>query len=166
MHDGRQAYPGAVDCIRDIHASGARIVLLSNSSKRSAKGLENLRRMGFDPDHFVGVVTSGELAWQSLKAGNMPPFSSLGRRVFVIGSGEEDFDYITSAGLEPSPPESCDFVLVRGMFGMLESRGGEWSTTSLQPHAVESEQAQKALEVCLARGRPLLVTNPGLTSHP
>ena len=42
LHDGAAPYPGALQCLRMIRASGKRIVILSNSGKRAA---ENEKRM-------------------------------------------------------------------------------------------------------------------------
>jgi ribonucleotide monophosphatase NagD (HAD superfamily) len=34
MHDGHNAYPGAVECMQQLVAKGKHVILLSNSSKR------------------------------------------------------------------------------------------------------------------------------------
>ena len=66
LHDGVTAYPGAVDAARRLHESGAKLYVISNSSRRSTNTLRKLEPMGFDPAWFSGVVTSGEVTHQML----------------------------------------------------------------------------------------------------
>lgn len=46
---------------------GAKIVIISNSSRRASTTLEKLKSLGFDPSLFVGAITSGELTHQNLR---------------------------------------------------------------------------------------------------
>jgi hypothetical protein len=81
LHDGRQAYPGAVQAVRELRLKGLRLLVISNSSRRAAGALGNLARLGFDPEDFCGVVTSGEVGkgcgpqapWQRLRRPRAPP---------------------------------------------------------------------------------------------
>ena len=54
LHDGVTAYPGAVDAARRLHESGARLYVISNSSRRSTNTLQKLAPMGFDPSWSPG----------------------------------------------------------------------------------------------------------------
>lgn len=74
LHNGSEPYPGAVDCFARLLAqpstsafggSAARVVLLSNTSKRSVELREKLAAFGFDP-RFFGAVTGGDVAWAYL----------------------------------------------------------------------------------------------------
>lgn len=47
MHDGRQPYPGAVEALQTL-AESRKILIISNSSRRSTVALEKLTAMGFD----------------------------------------------------------------------------------------------------------------------
>ena len=40
MHDGVQAFPAAVDCLRKLKARGSRIAILSSAPRRSASATE------------------------------------------------------------------------------------------------------------------------------
>jgi len=66
LHDGVRAYPCAIEACRELRASGARLFIISNSSRRAANTLRKLEPMGFDPTWFEGVVTSGEIAHDAL----------------------------------------------------------------------------------------------------
>lgn len=65
LHNGSEAYVGAVTCFNRLVVSGKRVVLLSNTSKRAATLRGKLAAFGFDPD-FLGAVTGGEVAWTYL----------------------------------------------------------------------------------------------------
>ena len=67
LHDGKTAYPGAIEALAFLHKiCGLRILVLSNSSRRSAGALDSLKRKGFDTDLIEGVITSGEVTFQKL----------------------------------------------------------------------------------------------------
>jgi len=62
IHDGQTPYPKALEAIRKLHESGVKIVILSNSSKRSEHSFAKLRKMGVHVDSIYGIVTSGGIA--------------------------------------------------------------------------------------------------------
>ena len=67
LHDGKTAYPGAIEALEFLHKiCGLRILILSNSSRRSAGALDSLKRKGFDTDLIEGIITSGEVTFQKL----------------------------------------------------------------------------------------------------
>ena len=70
LHDGKVAYPCAIETVRRLHESGARIFIISNSSRRASGTLKKLGPMGFDPDWFEGVITSGEITHTKLNSRN------------------------------------------------------------------------------------------------
>ena len=70
LHDGKVAYPCAVETVKDLHESGARLFIISNSSRRASGTLKKLQPMGFDPDWFEGVITSGEITHNKLNSRN------------------------------------------------------------------------------------------------
>lgn len=54
LHDGKKAYPSAIEAVRKMHAAGLRVLIISNSSRRSGGTLAKLARMGFDESWFTG----------------------------------------------------------------------------------------------------------------
>ena len=70
LHDGKVAYPCAIETVRRLHESGARLFIISNSSRRASGTLKKLGPMGFDPDWFEGVITSGEITHTKLNSRN------------------------------------------------------------------------------------------------
>jgi ribonucleotide monophosphatase NagD (HAD superfamily) len=55
LHDGRTPYPHAIEAVRVLAQAGKRIVVLSNSSRRSGGTVGKLARMGFKEEWFAGV---------------------------------------------------------------------------------------------------------------
>lgn len=59
--DGRDALPGAVECLEELRSKGKRLVILSNTSKREIFTMARLPKFGFRQELFDGGVTSGEV---------------------------------------------------------------------------------------------------------
>lgn len=67
LHDGTAPYPGAVEALVRLKQAGKRTLLLSNSGKRSAPNEARLAKLGFVPGSWDHFLSSGEVAWQSLR---------------------------------------------------------------------------------------------------
>ena len=63
LHDGKNAFPEAIECLRRIHHKypDVRVHVLSNSSRRRTSTLRKLKRMGFEDEWFQSAMTSGEV---------------------------------------------------------------------------------------------------------
>lgn len=68
LHDGAAPYPGAVEALANLKASGKKILLISNSGRRSAPNEQRLLRLGFEPGSWDLFLSSGEVAWRKLAA--------------------------------------------------------------------------------------------------
>lgn len=68
LHDGTAPYPGAVEALATLKANGKKILLISNSGKRSAPNEQRLVRLGFQPGSWDLFLSSGEVAWRRLAA--------------------------------------------------------------------------------------------------
>ncbi|CAL5391748.1 unnamed protein product [Camellia sinensis] len=79
LHDGKQPYPGAISTLERLATSGAKMVIISNSSRRASITMEKLKTLGFDPSMFLGAITSGELTHQYLQRRSDDWFAALGR---------------------------------------------------------------------------------------
>ena len=55
LHDGKVAYPGAVDAVQRWAQAGVRVYILSNSSRRAAVALDKIESLGFAREWFAGV---------------------------------------------------------------------------------------------------------------
>ncbi|MEO8079068.1 MAG: TIGR01459 family HAD-type hydrolase, partial [Caldimonas sp.] len=111
LHDGIRPYPGVADCLERLHAAGKRMAVLSNSGRRARHNAEKLAGLGFAMSAFDAVTTSGEVAWESLRARADPFHRGLGRRCVLIAEVDSD-DFVEGLGLETVPSaDRADFLL-------------------------------------------------------
>jgi HAD superfamily hydrolase (TIGR01459 family) len=114
IHDGINAFPHAVDCLRTLRASGKRTLLLSNVPRPNAAVQAMMRRMGIADDLYTHLLTSGEAVRRGLAD---PPdlwWAELGRRVFHLGP-ERDLPILDGLALERvEAPSQANFVLNTG----------------------------------------------------
>ena len=115
LHDGRNPYPGAVDCLQRIRAAGKAIVILSNSGKRGKDNAQAIARMGFTRDLFDAVICAGDDARDAIANDPDPFYRALGRRCLAI-TRDEDQHLADGLGLElVTDVEQADFVFVLSM---------------------------------------------------
>jgi HAD superfamily hydrolase (TIGR01459 family) len=115
LHDGRTAYPGAAECLRRLRALGKRVVILSNSGKRSAANAVRLEAMDIAGDCYTALITSGEIAWESLAARSYPFLPALGRRCLLL-SAEDEGPHPQGLDIEWVPTvAAADFLFLAGV---------------------------------------------------
>lgn len=111
VHDGTALYPHATKALDALHRAGKPVVFLSNAPRRSFMAKENLDRLGVPESHYVGLITSGEVAYQHLQRDH----GWLGTRYYYLGPGKDEN---IADGLEGYTrvftPEEADFVLNTG----------------------------------------------------
>lgn len=56
LHDGKVAYPGAVEAVRRWAEAGVRVYILSNSSRRAEVALAKIEGLGFAREWFAGAT--------------------------------------------------------------------------------------------------------------
>lgn len=67
LHEGTRPYTGAVETLARLKAAGKKVLLLSNSGKRSASNEDRLVRLGFERKSWDHFLSSGEVAWGLLQ---------------------------------------------------------------------------------------------------
>jgi HAD superfamily hydrolase (TIGR01459 family) len=147
LHQGDTVFPEARDCIRALRAAGKRVLILSNSGRRSEDNVERLAALALPADEHDGVLTSGEVVWHGLHERAAPPFNQLGRRALLIGRGNvlsmiEGLDVAAVANAA-----RADFIWLAG----------------LDEHNADLDAWRMDLENFAARGLPMLCANPDLT---
>ncbi|HXT81139.1 MAG TPA: TIGR01459 family HAD-type hydrolase [Acetobacteraceae bacterium] len=114
IHDGVNAFPHAVDCLRRLHEEGKRTLLLSNVPRPNGAVQAMMRRMGISDALYTDILTSGEAVRHALQR---PPdlwWAELGQRVFHLGP-ERDRPVLEGLPLElADSPAAADFVLNTG----------------------------------------------------
>ena len=109
MHDGVQAFPAAVDCLRRLKARGSRVAMLSNAPRRSASASQRSAAIGVTEDLYDAMITSGEDCWLRLASG------APRKRALFIRAGWDN-QYLDGLDIEPvDDPAQADFALVLGV---------------------------------------------------
>lgn len=146
LHNGYDPYPGAVQCLKRLIWSGKQVIIISNSGKRTAQNEERLNHIGFSRNLYSHLVTSGEVAWQMLGAGD-GLFRKLIKSpcLLLASDGAEDFRQGLDVAFVDKIEES-GFILLAGVD---ETRPSGFYET--------------IIEKGTARKLPLVCTNPDLT---
>jgi HAD superfamily hydrolase (TIGR01459 family) len=144
LHDGRRAFPGAVEAMAGLRSAARGVAILSNSGKRAAPNATRLAALGFGPELYDHLVTSGEVARalliDRLAAGALPS----GARVFVLA---RDADRSPIEGLpldETDDPQAADLLLILGA----------------EPERLDRAGHARLLAPLARRGAPCLCANP------
>jgi HAD superfamily hydrolase (TIGR01459 family) len=146
LHEGKSVYPAAYECVVRLRQAGKRILVLSNSGKRADPNRDRLAALGLPSDAYGGRLSSGEVAWNGLRARQREPFTQLGRACFLI---TRDYDRSIVNNLDISVVTDigdADFILLGGIDEDLS----------------EPEHWRACLTTAAARRLPMLCANPDL----
>ena len=147
LHDGARPYADALDCLARLRAAGKRIVLLSNSGKRTAFNRARLAEIGIDQTLYDALVTSGEATWRALAERTEPFFKALGRRC-VVWSRPGDRSTVDGLPLEMvERVDDAEFLLLAGV-----------------ENDARLEDFSADLEVAAGRGLPMVCANPDIVA--
>ncbi|CAN0857940.1 5'-nucleotidase YutF [Linum grandiflorum] len=153
LHDGKQPYPGAIATLKNLAKTGAKMVIISNSSRRASVTMDKMKTLGFDTSLFAGAITSGELTYQHLHRRDDDWFAALGNSCIHITWSDRGAISLEGLGLQVvDNVEKAEFVLVHGTEALGTSSGTTSSTTL--------EELEKILEQCVVRKLPMVVANP------
>src|SRR4051812_28801307 len=72
IHDGSHLYPGVPETLMQLRAAGKKIIFVSNAPRRVTKAVAVLSQLGVQAQWYDRVITSGEMGYQWLAAGNAP----------------------------------------------------------------------------------------------
>jgi HAD superfamily hydrolase (TIGR01459 family) len=146
LHKGQAIAPAVLDCLERLRAAGKRVLILSNSGRRSEANVRRLTALGLPRSGYDGMVTSGDAAWAGLRDRTTAPFDRLGRRCLLFTRGPDPF---LLQGLDLHPVASvseADFIFLAGVD---EGRA-------------ELESWRPLLADATRRGLPMLCANPDL----
>lgn len=102
IHDGAKLYPGTRNVMAQLAGAGIRVVIVSNSGKRSAANVRRIVKMGVPRGQFIDCISSGEVAYQSLTV----------KRAFIIGKRGDDYGF---DGIESvDDPRAAEALLILG----------------------------------------------------
>lgn len=144
LYDGEDAFAGALAAVRGLAGMGRRLVVLSNSPRVPQVVGERLRRIGFDLDWFVDIVTSGGMVNDLVGGRRIPLAVRLGERVLWLGR-ERFPDALPEGSFRPvDGVEAADWVLAAGPASGTDA----------------IEDYEPLLAAARARGLPLVCANP------
>jgi HAD superfamily hydrolase (TIGR01459 family) len=146
LHDGVRLYPGVAAAMIALRNAEKRLIILSNSGKRSAPNIARLAAIGLPAENYDGFLSSGEVAWQLLAGRRLPALSGA-RRCLVLsrGSGADAL-----AGLDLDPTEEA------GQADLILLLGSEADRIGL-------DRYRERLAAAARRGVPCLCANPDRT---
>ena len=146
LMDASGPYPFAIDAIKRLSEYNKPIVLLSNSGKRAIENCERLERLGFDLNLFTAVITSGEVAYWTIK------------NKIEDGNFIKPKIYLISRDLDTSPIDglSCEIAKYTDEADYLIIAGSEADRRPLNHYI-------SLLEPMANKGVPAFCTNPDLT---
>lgn len=144
LHDGTRPYAGSLAAVDRLRHAGMRLVVLSNSGKRAAPNARRITAMGFAPDAFDTVMTSGEALWQDIAQGRVTA-----RRLVPIERAPGDAaDWAAGLDVTLTPDlHAADAVLLMGL-----------------PDDADPAVPAVTLAQARALGLPVLCTNPDRAS--
>ncbi len=90
MHDGKQGYPYAIECIDYLKIKNKKLIIISNSSKRKKDSIKRLPSLGFNPIFFEEVLTSGEMVWQAVSLSLHKYGNNLKKCFYMLDESEGD----------------------------------------------------------------------------
>ncbi|GKV04432.1 hypothetical protein SLEP1_g16585 [Rubroshorea leprosula] len=125
-----------------LATNGAKMVIISNYSRRASTTMNKVKSLGLDPSVFEGVITSGELMHQYFQRRDDPWFAALGIGRSCI--------HITWSDRGPISLEKLS------LFWSMEPK--PWGFP-LVTSPVSLEDLEKMLEQCASKRIPMIVAN-------
>ena len=145
LMDASGPYQFAIDAIKRLSEYNKPIVLLSNSGKRAKENCERLERLGFDLNLFTAVITSGEVAYWTIK--NKFEDSALIKPKIYLISRDADKSPINGLSCEiAKDKDEADYLIIAGSES--DRKPLKYYTSLLEPMA--------------NKGVPAFCTNPDL----
>lgn len=87
LHDGRKAFPEALDAVSRLRAAGMGTVIISNSGKTASANAARLACLGYPGNMFDALLSSGEICRLRLRDDLAAGRLASGTRIFVVASG-------------------------------------------------------------------------------
>jgi len=89
LHNGLHPYECVIDTLNHLKQCKKKVIILSNSAKRSADNIERLRKLGIKPSLYQEVVTAGEVTWRGLNEQKEAPFKGLGKKCYLVSRPDD-----------------------------------------------------------------------------
>lgn len=143
IHDGVAAYPHSAETLRQLKATGARIMFLSNAPRRASALMTQMEAMGIPQDLYDGIMSSGEAVRHDLITREDPGFAALGNRCFHLGP-DRDLPVYEGTGITLTSLDDATFIMNTGPVDLEDSAENY--------HTILNKAAQSGL--------PMVCANP------
>jgi HAD superfamily hydrolase (TIGR01459 family) len=140
LHDGFQAYPGAVRALTSFRKKGGTVVLVSNAPVPAERVARMLQDKKVDPESWDEIVSSGAIALDHVSRMN---YAS----VFVIGPRDRDAAFMEKLTARMVPLHDADAIVCTGL--------NDDRTETVSDYAPVLEEGRD-------RGLPFVCANPDL----
>lgn len=145
IHDGQELYQGVRESLSALREKGKKIIFLSNAPYRATRVAGLLHGLGINNSLYDAIVTSGEVAWQSLAFPEKHTFfTPRGKRYFYMGIKEDLWLTENRHYTETGHIENADFILI----------------LDYHPHYQSREEITALLEKAVSHTIPLVCVNP------
>jgi len=84
LHDGEDAFPHTVDCLKELKERKKHIIILANDRKRKDEKKVQLKKMGIGPSLYHEIVTPATVIYDEFEDRDRAPFDTLGKKAYVI----------------------------------------------------------------------------------
>lgn len=163
LHNGSHGLEGAPECVKELHKKGKKLIILSNSSSPSDACMAKLPKLGYDPQLFVGAVTSGEETTKYVKeryAGKKAIYFT-----WTTKQQTTQMDFLKRCGniQVTEDPEDADFFLLHGV-GCMRGPGNdaECKETDLGEYMETGDMSSvidTILKKCIEAKLPMVCAN-------
>ncbi len=144
LHNGAEPYPYVMETLQQLRDAQRRLVLLSNSSRRVLENTPRMQKLGFQPEWFEAIVTSGEV-FASYLAHAPEKLGIAGERLCYAISHYNLEDALQGTRLKPcAQAEEAEVIL---------AVGGDLSPEKIAKHMQD-------LRPLAARKVPMICLNP------
>ncbi len=138
VHNGETHFPAATEALRRARAAGLVVVLITNSPRRSADVIVQMRGLGVPDEAFDRVVSSGDVTRDLIAEGP--------RRIFHLGP-DRDANIYDGLDVEPVEEFEAQAVVCTGLF---------------DDEAETPEDYAELLHRLRARNLPFICANPDI----
>lgn len=147
VHDGEAAFPDAVDCLRHLRQSGARVVLLSNAARLSEAVTAHLEKLGVTGELYDRLLTSGDVTAKAVAAGASGSGLNARPACFHLGParGRPTFD---ACGVRATDIGEAELIICTGL---------------IDDETERAEDYRELLTDAAGRGLPMICANPDVT---
>lgn len=148
VHNGREIFPAAADCMARMRGAGLKLALLSNAPRPSNRVAEQLRGFGVERGSYDVIVTSGDLTLEALSGEARRGTFRFGRTYYHLGPARDDGLLVDLPYRELPAIEDADFILNTGLFDDTAETAADYDGR---------------LRAAAARRQPMVCVNPDLT---